>query len=160
MVIPEAMIQPINALQQNMFINAPTISQIAALACWDDETIAELEQHVTKYKRSRAVLLEQLACIPEMSDIAPADGGFYVYIDLGDDNVAPGFGTVSMCKTLLEEEHVAFTPGNDFEDPSGSLGDRRFRISYAGGIETATMAMERFRRFWPTWLERVQAAKS
>ena len=64
-----------------------------------------------------------------------------------------------MCKTFLEEEHVAFTPGNDFEDPNGNLGDRRFRISYAGGIETAQSAMERFHRFWPSWIERVQKAK-
>lgn len=89
-----------------------------------------------------------------------ADGGFYVYIDLGDENVAPGFGSVKMCETFLEEEYVAFTPGNDFEDPAGNLGDRRFRISYAGGIDTAKEAMVRFHRFWPTWLERVHQAKA
>jgi aspartate/methionine/tyrosine aminotransferase len=162
MVIPEKLIEPINALQQNMFINAPTISQTAAMRCWDDDTIEELEKHVAKYKAARSILLEELALIPEIDgkNIAPADGGFYIYIDLGDSNIAPGYGSVNMCKTLLEEEHVAFTPGNDFEDPAGSLGDRRFRISYAGGIETATTGMERFRRFWPTWLERVAAAKA
>jgi aspartate/methionine/tyrosine aminotransferase len=64
-----------------------------------------------------------------------------------------------MCKALLEEEHVAFTPGNDFEDPTGSLGDRRFRISYAGGVEVAKEGLTRFRRFWPTWLKRVNDAK-
>jgi aspartate/methionine/tyrosine aminotransferase len=83
-----------------------------------------------------------------------------VYIDLGDENVAPGFGSVSMCKALLEEEFVAITPGNDFEDPTTNLGDRRFRISYAGGIDTAKEAMERFHQFWPTWMERVRQAKA
>ena len=71
--------------------------------------------------------------------------------------MAPGMGSVSMCKALLEEEHVAFTPGNDFEDPSGNLGDRRFRISYAGGVENVTEGLKRFLRFWPTWLERVNS---
>jgi aspartate/methionine/tyrosine aminotransferase len=162
LVIPEQLVEPINALQQNMFINAPTISQTAAMACWDEETIEILEQHVEKYRSSRAVLLEALAQLPEIdpANIAPADGGFYIYVDLGEENVAPGFGSVAMCKALLEEEFVAFTPGNDFEDPLGHLGNRRFRISYAGGIETARSAMERFQRFWPSWLERVEAAKN
>lgn len=161
MVIPDGFIDTINSLQQNMFINAPTISQTAALKCWDDESIAELETHVEKYRNSRSIILEELAKIPEIDsmNIAPADGGFYVYVDLGEDNVADGLGSVAMCKALLEEEKVAFTPGNDFEDPDGILGDRRFRISYAGGVQTATKAFERFHRFWPGWLDRVKSAK-
>jgi len=157
-VIPEYLIDPINSLQQNMFINAPTISQTAALKCWDKETIEELERHVEKYRKSRAIILDELAKIPEIdqTNIAPADGGFYVYVDLGEDNVAPGMGSVAMCKALLEEEKVAFTPGNDFEDPAGNKGDRRFRISYAGGVDTAERALGRFREFWPKWCERVR----
>jgi aspartate/methionine/tyrosine aminotransferase len=162
MVIPNKLVDPINTLQQNMFINAPTISQTAALKCWDDDTVAELETHIEKYRTSRSIILSELAQIPEIEskNIAPADGGFYVYIHLGEENTAPGFGSVNMCKALLEEEHVAFTPGTDFEDPSGDLGDRRFRISYAGGAETVTQGLQRFRKFWPTWLERVRNAKS
>ncbi len=158
MIIPDALIEPINSLQQNMFINAPTISQTAALKCWDDDTIAELEGHVQKYRASREIILKQLSSIPEIDDsnIAPADGGFYVYIDLGEGNVAPGLGSVAMCQALLEEQKVAFTPGNDFEDPSNNLGDRRFRISYAGGVSTAEESMKRFQTFWPTWLQRVK----
>jgi len=162
MVVPSYLTEPINRLQQNMFINAPTISQTAALRCWDHDTIQELEGHVERYRTSRALIQKELSTISELDpkNIAPADGGFYVYIDLGDANVAEGFGSVKLCKCFLEEEHVAFTPGNDFEDPDTNLGDRRFRISYAGGIETAKQAMERFHRFWPTWVSRVQEAKA
>jgi aspartate/methionine/tyrosine aminotransferase len=162
MVLPEGLIKPINSLQQNMFINAPTISQTAAMKCWDEDTTKVLEQHVTKYRTSRSIILEAMAKITELDpkNIAPADGGFYVYIDLGDENVAPGFGSVKMCEALLEEEYVAITPGNDFEDPLSNLGDRRFRVSYAGGIDTAKEAMERFHRFWPTWMERVRQAQA
>lgn len=161
MVIPEAFVEGINKLQQNMFINAPTISQTAALKCWDDDTNQELQAHVEKYSVCRKLILDELAHIPEIDsqNIAPADGGFYIYIDLGDDNCAPGLGSVAMCAALLEEEYVAFTPGNDFEDPNSQLGDRRFRVSYAGGVDTVRMAMERFHRFWPKWRARVQAAK-
>jgi len=161
MILPHHLVDPINSLQQNMFINAPTISQTAALKCWDDETIAELEGHVEKYKKSRSLILDELHKLPGLDEksIAPADGGFYVYVDLSEENVSPGKGSVAFCSAFLEEQHVAFTPGVDFEDPSTELGDRRFRISYAGGIETARMAMERLHVFWPQWLERVKNAK-
>lgn len=160
MVIPESLVEPINALQQNMFINAPTISQTAALKCWDEDTLAELETHVDKYRKSRTIILDKLASLSDFdTHIAPADGGFYVYVDLGDKNVAEGLGSVAMCKAFLEEEKVAFVPGTDFEDPSGKLGDRRFRISYAGGVDTATRALGRFCEFWPRWIERVRGAQ-
>mmetsp|Transcript_19895 Transcript_19895/g.48844 ORF Transcript_19895/g.48844 Transcript_19895/m.48844 type:complete len:364 (-) Transcript_19895:291-1382(-) len=166
MVIPDHMIDPINTLQQNMFINAPTISQTAALKCWESETIAELEQHVQKYQKSRTIILDYLKQIPEFSQddagkkdgknhVAPPDGGFYVYVDLGEENVATGHGSVAMCEALLEECHVAFTPGTDFESLP-EMGDRRFRISYAGGVETATEGLKQFVDFWPKWLERVK----
>ena len=119
MVIPESLLHAINSLQQNMFINAPTISQTAAPKCWEDETIAELENHVENYRmRSRELILEQLKKFKELDpkNVAPADGGFYSYIDL-DQDIAPGFGSVKMCECLLEEKYVAFTPGIDFEDP-------------------------------------------
>lgn len=161
MIIPENILDAINSLQQNMFINAPTISQTAALKCWDDDTIEELEQHVAKYRTSRQLILDQLKKFKELDpkNIAPADGGFYIYIDLGPENVAPGFGSVAMCQCLLEEKYVAFTPGIDFEDPTTDVGDKRFRISYAGGIEAVKEAMERFYDFWPSWVGRVQGAK-
>lgn len=158
MCLPEKLVNPINSLQQNMFINAPTISQTAALKCWEDDAVAELEGHIKKYEKSRALILEELYNLPGLNpkNIAPADGGFYVYVDLGDENVAPGKGSVEFCATFLEEKHVAFTPGVDFEDPASQLGDRRFRISYAAGIQTAAKAMKLLHSFWPTWLERVR----
>lgn len=160
MVLPQHLIEPINALQQNMFINAPTISQTAALKCWDQDTIEVLESHVQKYKTSRDIILKNILELEgvEPHDVSPSDGAFYIYVDLRD-KVAKDHGSVAMCKALLEEEFVAFTPGVDFEDPSGPLGDRRFRISYAGGIRTAEEAMKRLSEFWPTWLERVSIAK-
>ncbi|KAL3815432.1 hypothetical protein ACHAXA_009177 [Cyclostephanos tholiformis] len=164
MVLPYDLIDAINVLQQNMFINAPTISQTAALRCWDEDTIDELEGHVMKYRASREHVLRELGDLEGIPtrNVAPADGGFYVYVDLGDDNVCPdtGLGSTEMCRRLLEEAGVAFTPGTDFEDPNNNLGERRFRISYAGGTDMVKRAMELFARFWPTWVKLVHDAKS
>jgi hypothetical protein len=66
---------------------------------------------------------------------------------------------IHVCRLLLIYCILFPFLGNDFEDPATGLGDRRFRISYAGGIDTAKQAMDRFRRFWPTWLERVSQRK-
>lgn len=163
MVLPTELIDPINSLQQNMFINAPTISQTAALRCWDSAAISELESHIAKYRTNRTHILEQMARIDPVFDIqnkknnnvAPADGGFYIYIDLGHV-MSDECGSVAMCAALLEEYHTAFTPGVDFEDPSSGLGNRRFRISYSQGTDVIIQAMSNFRKFWPTWKERVQ----
>ena len=163
MVLPPDLVDPINTLQQNMFINAPTISQTAAIKCWEPDTIAELETHVAKYGKSREFVLAQMDSISEIppKNIAPADGGFYVYVDLGEDLVCreKGLGSTEMCRMLLEEKGVAFTPGTDFEDPSGNLGDRRFRISYAGGTSVVADAMNHFKDFWPSWIKRVNDAR-
>ena len=99
MVIPEHLVDPINRLQQNMFINAPTISQTAALKCWDDVTISELEGHVQKYRTSRGIILHELSKISDIDpdNIAPADGGFYVYVDLGEENISSA--TLVPCAT-------------------------------------------------------------
>lgn len=77
MIVPSGLVDAINTLQQNMFINAPTISQTAALQCWDPDTLKVLEAHVTKYRTSRSIILEELQKMPELL-AAPADGGFYV----------------------------------------------------------------------------------
>lgn len=163
MVVPSALVDPINSLQQNMFISAPGISQAAAQRCWDDETIVELEEHVQKYAASRKILLEELTQLFPPSRVAPADGGFYIYLDVGDENVCfendVNLGTVEFCRSFLEEEGVAITPGVDFEDPAGNLGERRLRISYAGGIDTTRECSKRFQKFWPRWVERVKKAK-
>jgi aspartate/methionine/tyrosine aminotransferase len=164
MVLPADLVDPINTLQQNMFINAPTISQTAAIQCWEPETIAELETHVAKYRTSREFILKQMETISEIppKNIAPADGGFYVYVDLGEELVCRerGLGSTEMCRMLLEDKGVAFTPGTDFEDPAGSLGDRRFRISYAGGTTVVADAMTHFKEFWPFWVKMVNDAKN
>ena len=181
MVVPQRFVQSINKLQQNMFINAPTVSQTAALRCWDSETIAELETHVSKYRANRTVILDRfdsqeggrddiLKGLMLETNVAPADGGFYVYVDLGDDFVCmnednettTSLDSVRLCELLLEKEYVALTPGIDFEDPDcpQNLGRRRFRISYAGGTETITKAMDKFVRFWnEVWLPLIDSAK-
>jgi len=109
------------AFAGNMFLTAPSLSQHAGLAALEAQD--ELEGHVRVYRRNRDLLL---AALPRLGldRIAPPDGAFYLYADVGhltDDSLA-------FCKTLLQETGVATAPGIDFDPVEGR---RHIRISFA-----------------------------
>jgi aspartate/methionine/tyrosine aminotransferase len=134
----------IEKLQQNLFINAPHISQIAAAASFDDVDDV-LEGHVAVYERNRQVVLDALEKMGVDPDhIAPAKGAFYVYVDL------MAFGVTDapdLCFRLLNDTGVAITPGVDFEFDE-SIGKRRVRISYCGAAAAVAAAMDRLTDWW------------
>ena len=122
LVVPPDLVRTIERLQQNLFISAPAVSQVAALAAFDG--FAELETNRAVYARNRDLLL---AALPEagLTDLAPADGAFYLYADVSrftDDARA-------FAAAMLEEIGVAVTPGLDFDE---ARGHRYLRFSYAG----------------------------
>jgi len=122
MVLPEALLRPVERLAQNLFISPPTLSQFAGLAAFDCR--AELDGYVARYARNRALLLDQLPRAG-FDRLAPADGAFYIYADVGRlTNDSQDF-----CRRMLAETGVATTPGVDF-DPE--RGHRFVRFSFAG----------------------------
>lgn len=138
MIVPEAHVRIIERLAQNMFICAPHASQVAALAAM--ECSAELEANLAVYTRNRALMMEAL---PQMglSDFAPPDGAFYIYVDVShmtDDSRA-------LAADILEKAGVAVTPGLDF-DPH--RGHRTLRLSYARGSEEIEEGLRRLARYF------------
>jgi len=122
MVVPERLIRAAERLQQNLYICAPTISQIAATAAFD--AAAELDEIKAGYARSRARLLPALA-EAGFGEMAPADGAFYVYADVSHlTNDSRDFAA-----RALAEAGVAITPGIDFDAVNGH---RHVRLCYAG----------------------------
>ncbi len=122
MVVPEALKRPVECLAQNLFISAPTLSQFAgavALTCQD-----ELDAYVASYARNRELLLDELPKAG-FDRLAPADGAFYLYADVG----ALTNDSEAFCRRMLAETGVATTPGVDF-DPA--RGHRFLRFSFAG----------------------------
>jgi len=121
MVVPQDLARSIECLSQNLFISAPTLSQIAAAAAFDCRE--ENDRRVDGYRASRDLLLRAL---PEagFEKLAPADGAFYIYADIGSlTNDSEAF-----CRKILSDTGVALTPGLDF-DPD--RGNRFIRFSYA-----------------------------
>jgi aspartate/methionine/tyrosine aminotransferase len=137
MVAPESAIRAVEKLMQNMFISAPTLAQLAAVAAFDAHD--ELEGHVARYRASRDVILDALPRLG-LTTFAPPDGAFYVYAD-----VSPWTGdSVAFCAELLQASGVALTPGVDF-DPQ--RGRRTVRFSYAVDTPLVAEAMERLADF-------------
>ncbi len=128
LVLPQDMVRPVECLAQNLFISAHSLSQHAALRAFDCRE--ELEGHVARYAANRALLLERLPAAG-LSRLAPSDGAFYIYADIGDLTN----DSADWCRRALEETGVAMTPGLDFDPVEGH---RFLRLSFAG--EEAEMA--------------------
>jgi aspartate/methionine/tyrosine aminotransferase len=121
LVVPEPIAARLSAYVINFFLTPPTIAQYAALAAFDDP--AELAGVVADYRSNRDLLLAELAAAG-IGRVAPPDGAFYLYADVGhltDDSFA-------FCRRLLEETGIATAPGIDFDTVHGH---RFLRLSFA-----------------------------
>jgi len=139
-VAPEAMVRPIERLQQNLAISVPHLSQIAAEAAFDGSNEMDGVKH--GYEENRRILTEGLPGAG-LDTFLPVDGAFYLYADIrkfSDDSF-------DFASRLLQEAHVAATPGVDFDPRDG----RHFiRFSYAGSQDEMREAVKRIGQ----WLKR------
>jgi aspartate/methionine/tyrosine aminotransferase len=137
MVVPDALVRPIERLQQNLAISVPTLSQIAAEAAFDGRTEMEAIRH--GYQENRRILIEGFPKAG-LTRFLPADGAFYLYADVSDFTS----DSFDFAKRMLEETHVAATPGVDFDPIHG----RSFvRFSYARSAEDMRAAVARIARW-------------
>ena len=137
MVVPEDHVRRVERLAQNMFICAPHVSQIAALAALDCPQ--ELDANLEVYRENRDLMLSGLPAAG-FDTIAPPDGAFYIYADVSkmtDDSL-------QFARDILNEAGVAVTPGLDF-DPS--RGAKTLRFSYARSTEDIKEGLERLKNF-------------
>ena len=138
MVVPEDHIRTIERLAQNMFICPPHASQVAAIGAFD--CIDELEANRNVYARNRQVLTRGLKEIG-LARFAPADGAFYVYVDISET----GTDSLSLSRELLDRAGVAVTPGLDFDPVRGA---DTLRFSYARSHEDILEGVRRLKAFF------------
>ena len=108
-VAPERHVRDLEKLAQNLYISPPTLSQRAALACFEPATLAILEARREEFRARRDLLVPALRELGFGIPLMPS-GGFFVYADtsrLADDSRA-------FCRDLLDGAGVAITPGIDF----------------------------------------------
>ena len=141
-VVPKNHIRQFERLAQNMFICAPHISQIAALGALD--AYDELNLNLKTYETNRTMLIEELPKLG-LKNFAPPDGAFYFYIDVSeytDDSV-------TFAKSILDEVHVAITPGIDFDSERGL---KTIRLSYACSISDLKEGLKRLEKFMSKYI--------
>ncbi|WP_051161455.1 pyridoxal phosphate-dependent aminotransferase [Nocardia brevicatena] len=135
MLAPERLRPALQRLASNMTVCPPAVSQYAARYAFGAEAKAELDGHVRRYAVNRRILLDGLPALG-ITDLAPADGAFYAYADIGhltDDSMA-------WCSNVLAHTGVALAPGSDFDT---AVGHRTIRVSFAGATADIEAALVR-----------------
>ena len=138
-VVPEAFVGMAERLAQNLFISAPTHSQMAALAAFSPDNLAELERRRREFETRRDFLLRELPGLGFGIPVIP-QGAFYIYADCSrwtDDSFAFAW-------RLLEEAHVALTPGKDF---GLNQPQRHLRFAYTASVARLAEGLRRIRDF-------------
>jgi aspartate/methionine/tyrosine aminotransferase len=141
-LVPDDLRASIDALAGNFALCAPVPAQHAAVAAFTEASYAEAAAAVEEFDDARRVLLDALPRLG-WGAVAPADGAFYVYAELGAA-LGPHPDSVAWCAALLESEGVALTPGADFDTVRGGSA---VRISLAAGPEAVATAVGRILRF-------------
>ncbi len=139
MVLPSDLARSVECLAQNFYVSPPALSQLAALAAFGCR--AELDAHVARYRANRDLLIGALKA-SGLTRFAPAEGAFYLYVDVS----ALTRDSQEFCRRMLAETGVATTPGRDF-DPIH--GDSWVRLSFAGSTEDIAEAARRLGEWLP-----------
>lgn len=135
LLVPSALQRAVDRLTGNFSICPPTLPQLAAVAAFTPESIAEAEGLVEQYTVNRALLLDGLPAIG-LPRLAPADGAFYVYADISDYST----DSLAFCAQLLADTGVAIAPGVDFDTVHGGA---YVRLSFAGSSADTEEALRR-----------------
>lgn len=139
LVAPEAYVEALERVAQNVFLSAPTPAQYAALAAFTPETMTILEQRREEFQCRRDYLLPALKSLGFEIDYVP-QGAFYLYANchaLTEDSF-------NFAHRLLEETAVAVTPGKDF---GHYLPQHYLRFSYTSSLPRLEQAIARVAQF-------------
>ena len=138
LVAPEDAIEPLERLAQNLFISMSTMAQYGALAGFNADTLALLEERRDIFKARRDYLVPALRelgfSVPNMPD-----GALYVYAGIEKF----GMNSQTFCKKMLEDYAVAITPGEDF---GHFQADSHVRFAYTTSMTQLEKGVARLRQ--------------
>jgi aspartate/methionine/tyrosine aminotransferase len=140
-VAPERHVRDLEKLAQNLYISPATVSQRAALACFEPGTLALLEERRQAFRARRDYLVPALRQLGFGIPVMPG-GGFFVYADCsrfsGD--------SLAFCREVLEATGVAITPGVDF---GRHRAGEHVRFAYTIAMEKLQDGVARLARYLP-----------
>jgi aspartate/methionine/tyrosine aminotransferase len=158
LVVPDALVSVVERLAQNLYICPSTVSQHAALACFDSASIAEYEKRRAEFKARRDYFIPALRSLGFEVPVEP-DGAFYVYADCSKiqsklgvqaasgSGASAGVGGIGgswdFCFEMMHRAHVAITPGRDFGTDSTHQFVRFSTASSMADLQTAVARMQK-----------------
>ena len=115
----------------------PVQTQLASIPAWDDEAhvVANRRLYREKFERVTPIVAR-----PWQALAIPA-GGFYLWLDVGDDE--------AFTRGLFHQQHVTVLPGSYLarDTASGNPGRGRVRISLVASVADCVTAAERIAEF-------------
>ena len=134
-IVPKSLTREAEKIAQNIFISAPTLSQYAALEAFDKDYLNDIKN---TFKKRRDYLYNELSLIFDID--AKPDGAFYLWANVSkftDDSF-------KFAEELLENIHVATTPGVDF---GSNKTEQYLRFAYTRDISHMSEGVERLKKY-------------
>ncbi len=133
LIAPPKFVRALQVLQQNFFICANSITQLAGAAALTnaDKEIQAMRQ---TYNERRKFMIKRLKEMG-LSILVEPTGAFYLFVNfkhISTDSYALAFD-------ILEKAHIGVTPGIDF----GANGEGYLRFSYANSLDNLKIGMDR-----------------
>ncbi len=137
LIAPKPFIRPIQKIQQNFFISANSMVQMAGIAALKQagEDVARMKKI---YNNRRRYMIRRLKEMGFGITVEPT-GAFYIFVNakhISNDSYKLAFD-------ILEKAHVGVTPGIDF----GENGEGYLRFSYANSMENIAKGMDRIESY-------------
>ena len=137
LIAPKPFIRPIQKIQQNFFISANSMVQMAGIAAlkYAENDIIRMKKI---YNERRLYMIPRLKKMGFGITVEPT-GAFYVFANakhISNDSYKLAFD-------ILEKAHVGVTPGIDF----GKNGEGYLRFSYANSKENIAEGLDRLENY-------------
>lgn len=114
LVVPEPVVSAVERLAQNLFICPSTVSQHAALGCFEPQSLALFDERRAQFKARRDTFVPALNKLGLNVPVTP-DGAFYAWADCTEVCHQLGIsGSWDLAFEFLNKAYVAVAPGRDF----------------------------------------------
>ncbi len=133
LIAPKQFIRPIQKIQQNFFISANSMAQMAGIVALK-EAWGDVARMIRIYDERRRYMIARLKKMGFGITREPT-GAFYVFANakhISNDSYRLAFD-------ILDNAHVGVTPGIDF----GKNGEGYLRFSYANSMENIAEGLDR-----------------
>ena len=137
LIAPKEFVRPIQKMQQNFFISANSVAQMAGIAALGN-AVEDVDRMKRIYNERRQYMVTRLKELGFGITVEPT-GAFYVFANA--KHLSPS--SYKLAFDILEKAHVGVAPGIDF----GQNGEGYLRFSYANSMENIAEGLDRIEHY-------------